>query len=113
MDNSGKFKVDNVYVLKEKTMNCMELTFKVHNDIVYGLKFCVFLKKHGVNVGKDEEVIGCFSPTTQEYVVQLSPERVPDGFFQRGTYQGKAILADLDGNVHMQYEFTFKIDKEW
>jgi hypothetical protein len=35
----------------------------VHNDIVYGLKFAMFLKKMGVNVSKDEEVIGSFSPT--------------------------------------------------
>lgn len=61
--------MDSEYVLKEKTMNCMELTFKVHNDIVYGLKFCVFLKKHGVNVAKDEEVIGSFSPTVQEHKI--------------------------------------------
>lgn len=68
-------------MLKEKTINCMSLTFKVHNDIVYGLKFCVFIKKRGITVSKDEEVIGSFSPTKEEHIVQLSPEKVPSGFF--------------------------------
>ena len=35
-------------MLKEKTINCLQLTFKVHNDIVYGLKFCMTVKKYGV-----------------------------------------------------------------
>ena len=49
-DKSGNFKVDKEYVLKEGSLNCMELTLQVHNDIVYGLKFAVFLKKMGMNV---------------------------------------------------------------
>ena len=68
-DSSGHFKVEKEYVLKEGTMNCMELTFQVHHDIVYGLKFCMFLKKMGINVGSDEEVIGSFSPTTKPHVI--------------------------------------------
>jgi hypothetical protein len=35
----------------------------VHNDIVHGLKFCVVIRKMGVTVVKDEEVVGSFSPT--------------------------------------------------
>lgn len=101
MDNSGHFKVENEYVLKEKSINCMELTFLVHNDIVYGLKYCVFIKKHGMTVSKDEEVVGSFPPTVNEHKIQLQPEKVPGGFFQRGSYQGKAMLVDLDGIVHM------------
>lgn len=79
----------------------MELTFLVHNDIVYGLKYCVFIKKHGMTVSKDEEVVGSFPPTVNEHKIQLQPEKVPGGFFQRGSYQGKAMLVDLDGIVHM------------
>jgi hypothetical protein len=61
--------VNNEYVLKEGSLNCIELTLQVHNDIVYGLKFAMFLKKMGVNVSKDEEVIGSFSPTIKPHVV--------------------------------------------
>ncbi len=61
--------MNNEYVLKEGSLNCIELTLQVHNDIVYGLKFAMFLKKMGVNVSKDEEVIGSFSPTIKPHVV--------------------------------------------
>jgi hypothetical protein len=61
--------VNNEYVLKEGSLNCIELTLQVHNDIVYGLKFAMFVKKMGVNVSKDEEVIGSFSPTIKPHVV--------------------------------------------
>ena len=91
----------------------MELTFKVHNDIVHGLKFCVVVKKHGVTVNKDEEVVGSFAPTVENHKFQLSPEKVPSGFFARGNYSGKAMLIDLDGICHMQYDFAFGIEKEW
>ena len=63
----GEFIVNEEYVLKEKTINCLQLTFKVHNDIVYGLKFCMTVKKYGVT-SKDEEVVGTFSPTQEEHV---------------------------------------------
>lgn len=49
----------------------------------------------------------------EAHVVQLQPEEVPTGFFQRGSYTGKAMLLDLDGQVHMQYKFGFKIEKDW
>ena len=61
--------MNNEYVLKEGSLNCIELTLQVHNDIVYGLKFAMFVKKMGVNVSKDEEVIGSFSPTIKPQVV--------------------------------------------
>ena len=61
--------MNNEYVLKEGSLNCIELTLQVHNDIVYGLKFVMFVKKMGVNVSKDEEVIGSFSPTIKPHVV--------------------------------------------
>lgn len=42
----------------------MKITFKVHNDIVYGLKYCNLVKKSGIILEKFEEVMGTFAPTT-------------------------------------------------
>jgi Rho GDP-dissociation inhibitor len=93
-------------------MNAVEVTFKVHNDIVHGLKFCTFIKKMGITV-KDEENMGSFAPTEDVHRVQMSPEKVQTGFFARGSYTGKAMLIDLDAICHLQYEFKFEIAKEW
>lgn len=70
------------------------------------------LKKYGIT-SKDEEVVGSFAPTVTPHIIQMSPEVVPTGFFSRGTCAGKAMLIDLDGIVHIQYEFAFRISKEW
>ena len=59
----------DAYKLKEKTINCCQVTFKVHNDIVYGLKFFMVIKKRGITVSKDEEVMGSFSPTIEAHTV--------------------------------------------
>ena len=68
-EGDDTFNVKEVYVLKEKTINCMQLTFKVHNDIVFGLKYFCIVKKKGITVSKDEEVLGSFSPTIEAHVV--------------------------------------------
>ena len=36
--------------------------FKVHNDIVYGLKYHNVVKRAGIVVEKYEEVLGTFAP---------------------------------------------------
>jgi Rho GDP-dissociation inhibitor len=71
---ADSFNVKDVYVLKEGTINCMQLTFKVHNEIVNGLRFFCVIKRLGLTVSKDEDVMGSFSPTKEAHVVQLQPE---------------------------------------
>jgi Rho GDP-dissociation inhibitor len=65
---SDSFNVKENYVLKEGTINCLQLTFKVHNDIVDGLRYQCIVKKRGIQISKDEEVIGSFSPTREAHV---------------------------------------------
>lgn len=92
----------------------MRVTFKVHNDIVQGLKFCTVVKKIGFVVDKTNEVLGTFAPIpTKEYVFDLQPDETPGGMLYRGEYKGKALFIDNDGIVHNQFEYTFNIKKEW
>ena len=91
----------------------MRLHFKVHNDIVYGLKYCNVVKKKSMVVEKYEEVMGTFAPLTKVQTVDLTPEETPGGFLYRGQYRGKSMFIDNDGIVHMQFEYTFNIKKTW
>lgn len=92
----------------------MRLTFRVHNDIVAGLKYCTVVKKAGFVVEKSEEVLGTFAPIpSKNYVVDLEAEETPGGMLSRGEYKGKSMLIDNDGNVHLQFEYTFHIKKQW
>jgi Rho GDP-dissociation inhibitor len=91
----------------------MRVQFRVHNDIVSGLKYCNVVKKSGIVVEKYEEVIGTFAPHDKVYSVDLTPEETPGGFLYRGQYRGKSMFIDNDGNVHMQFDYTFHIKKTW
>ena len=72
----------------------------MHNDIVYGMKFCNVIKKLGIVAEKTEEVMGTFAPNGEIHVVNLEENETPEGFFKRGDYSGKAMIADADGNIH-------------
>ena len=92
----------------------MRVTFKVHNDIVQGLKYCSVVKKAGFVVEKNEEVLGTFAPVpSKEYTIDLQAEETPGGMLYRGEYKGKSMFIDNDGNVHLQFEYTFNIKKVW
>ena len=91
----------------------MKITFKIHNDIAYGLKYCNVVKKKGIVVEKYEEVIGTFAPSNEELSFSLTPEETPGGFLYRGEYKGKSMFIDNDGIVHLQFEYTFNIKKTW
>lgn len=92
----------------------MRVQFKVHNDIVYGLKYCNVVKKKSMVVEKYEEVMGTFAPIPDKvYSIDLTPEETPGGWMYRGQYKGKSMFIDNDGNVHMQFEYTFNIKKTW
>ena len=87
--------------------------FKVHNDIVHALRFCNSVLKMGMAVDKSEVVIGSFAPTDEPHEVNLGEKVTPEGYFKRNSYRGKAMLADGDGYIHWQYEYPFKISKDW
>ena len=112
-DTKNAWKVNNKFKLKEGTINTMQLTFKVHHDIVYGLKYACTIKKGFVTVSEEEENVGSFSPVKEDHVIKFTPEEVPSGFMARLSYQGKAKLFDLDGNIHLVYDFEFEISSDW
>mmetsp|Transcript_13545 Transcript_13545/g.13279 ORF Transcript_13545/g.13279 Transcript_13545/m.13279 type:complete len:100 (-) Transcript_13545:203-502(-) len=57
----GSFRATD-YALKEKSICQMKISFKVHNDIVFGLKYYNIVKRAGIIVDKYEEVLGTFPP---------------------------------------------------
>ena len=64
---SDSFNVEEEYVLKAKSINCLQITFKVHNDIVSGLKYYCKVKRLGFT-HEDSEVLGSFAPTVEPHV---------------------------------------------
>ena len=68
-EDSKEWQVQKPYTLKSDTVNCLEFKFKVHNNIVHGMKYCLIVKRKGVTVSKDEEVMGSFAPGTDVHTV--------------------------------------------
>ena len=89
------------------------MTFKVFNNVVLGLKVCSSVKTK-VKLFKDEEVLGTFAPDPEKLQSSETDwSQTPDGFLKRGTYQGKIYFSDVDGNIHLQYDFIINIKKTW
>ena len=90
----------------------MRITFKVHTNIVLGLKICSAVNAK-VKLMKDEEVMGTFAPHEASQVITMDPVHTPEGFFARGTYKGKLMFSDADSAVHLMYNYKVKIAKNW
>jgi len=63
LEGEENMHVADEYSLKEGSVTRFRITFKVHNDIVFGLKLCNLVRKAKVVVSKTDEVIGTFAPT--------------------------------------------------
>ena len=61
----------NEYTLKEGEPWHMRVTFKVHNEIVLGLKLCFTIKKALLPTIKSEMFVGNYPPTKTAHIVDL------------------------------------------
>lgn len=112
-DKEGHKKIENEYVLKEGSNNTLKITFRVHNDIVLGMKIVTHAKAGPLRQSTNEDNMGNYSPTVKDHVWESEVSHVPEGFFARASFNGKTIIADVDGTVHLNYEFKFRVDKKW
>lgn len=100
------------FTIKQGETYRMRVYFQVYYNIVFQLKYKNIVKKLGFTT-KQEQVMGSFSPTKEEHVIDLEEEVAPSGIFARGAYKGKSLFIDGDECVHMQYEYSFRIAKDW
>lgn len=54
------------FTIKEGCRYQMKAVFKVQHEVLSGLKYVQVVKRKGVRVSKDEEMIGSFPPNTTE-----------------------------------------------
>ena len=72
------------YTLKEGSWTRLKITFKVHNQVVLGLKVCSAIKTK-VKLFNDEEVIGTYAPDpTTTYTECTDWVQTPSGILKRG-----------------------------
>lgn len=113
LDVNDKSLKDKPYNLKEGSDFKLQLKFWVQHDIVMALKFKNVTSKMGINVAKDDFVVGSFAPQTEEYTWSSVIQTAPDGWLARGNYSAHGKFCDDDGHIFAEFDYAFKLSKDW
>ncbi|KIM46020.1 hypothetical protein M413DRAFT_441088 [Hebeloma cylindrosporum] len=106
----------NPILIKEGVEYNVRITFKVNHSIISGVRYLQLVKRAGVKVDKMEQMLGSYgpSPNGQPYTKNFEPEESPSGLLARsGTYSVRSRVVDDDGEVYADWEWYFKLAKEW
>jgi len=100
--------------IKEGAEYSVELSFKVNHSIVSGLRYLQVVKRAGMKVDKLESMIGSYGPSADLLKKEFISEDAPTGMLARsGTFSVRSRVVDDDGHIHADFEWYFKIGKEW
>ncbi len=106
--------------LKEKTIIVKEgieyrikVTFRVQHEIVSGLRYHHVVSRKGINVDKQSYMVGSYGPKVESHNYLTPPDEAPKGLISRGHYKIKSKLIDDDKNVHLAWEWSMDIKKDW
>jgi Rho GDP-dissociation inhibitor len=104
------------FIIKEGCKYQMKAEFVVQHQVLSGLKYIQQLKRKGIPLGKDQEMIGSYSPNTEDkpvHVKKFAPEEAPTGMMARGHYDAISRFIDDDDTTHLKFEWSFDITKDW
>jgi len=94
-----------------------QLTFRVQNEIVSGLKYKNVVKRMAIPVLKQELMLGSYGPDPTKANTVVFPRReweeAPSGMMARGKYAAKTTFVDDDSVTHLEFEYTLVIGKTW
>ncbi|KAG0149901.1 hypothetical protein CROQUDRAFT_653212 [Cronartium quercuum f. sp. fusiforme G11] len=112
-ENLQKFRKEPI-VIKEGVEYSVEIAFKVEGGVVSGIKYLQIVKRTGVKVDKLESMIGSYGPSNDLHVKRFVSEESPSGMLARsGSYMARSRVIDDDGTVWADFEWSFKLGKEW
>ena len=104
------------FTIKEGCKYQMKAVFVVQHEVLSGLKYIQSLKRKGIPLGKDQEMIGSYPPNTtgkRTYEKKFAPEEAPSGMMARGHYDAVSRFVDDDDKTHLKFEWSFDISKDW
>lgn len=94
----------------------MKATFVVQHNVLSDLKYVQQVKRKGIPLGKDQEMIGSYPPNTTDkpvHVKKFAQEEAPSGMMARGSYTAVSRFVDDDDHTHLKFEWAFNITKDW
>ncbi|CAG7919081.1 unnamed protein product [Penicillium olsonii] len=104
------------FKIKEGSKFHIKAAFQVHHEVLSGLKYLQVVKRKGVRVSKDQEMLGSYAPNTNVkplYEKIFAEEEAPSGLIARGHYNATSKFLDDDDHTHLQFEWSFDIAKDW
>ncbi|EZF23506.1 hypothetical protein H112_03761 [Trichophyton rubrum D6] len=128
---------DKPFTIKEGCRFRIKATFQVQHDVLSGLKYVQVVKRKGIRVSKDQEMLGSYAPNTTDkpvyekkckclvcswfpaviqlttYTRKVNEEEAPSGILSRGRYNAVSRFVDDDDVDHLKFEWTFEIAKDW
>ncbi|KAK6079632.1 RHO protein GDP dissociation inhibitor [Seiridium cupressi] len=107
---------DKPFKIKEGSKFTMVAEFNVQHEILSGLQYVQIVKRKGIKVSKDSEMLGSYAPNTDKqpvYTKRFQEEEAPSGMLARGHYNAVSTFVDDDKKNHLQFEWSFDIAKDW
>ncbi|KAK2027402.1 RHO protein GDP dissociation inhibitor [Colletotrichum zoysiae] len=107
---------DKPFKIKEGAKFTMVANFKVQHEILSGLQYVQVVKRKGIKVSKDSEMLGSYAPNTDKqpiYTKRFQEEDAPSGMLARGHYNAISSFVDDDKKTHLTFEWSFDIAKDW
>ncbi|KAI0068922.1 E set domain-containing protein [Artomyces pyxidatus] len=89
------------------------ITFTVNHSIVTGARYIQVVKRGGIKVEKVDAMLGSYGVQAEPRRVSVVQDEFPSGMLARGTYSVKSRVTDFDGGIFAEWEWLFKIGKEW
>lgn len=80
-EESVKTLKDKPFTIKEGARFHIKVSFQVHHEVLSGLKYVYAVKRKGIRVSKDDEMLGSFAPSTTVkplYVKECTYPPCPD-----------------------------------
>jgi len=102
--------------IKEGVEYNVRITFKVNHSIISGVRYVQLVKRAGLKVDKMEQMLGSYgpNPSGDPYTKNFEPDESPSGMIARsGSYNVRSRVVDDDGEVYADWEWCFKLTKEW
>ncbi|KAG9245211.1 immunoglobulin E-set [Calycina marina] len=107
---------EHPFKIKEGVKFTMAATFKVQHQILSGLHYVQIVKRKGIRVSKDQEMLGSYPPNTEKqatHEARFAEEEAPSGMLARGHYNSVSTFVDDDKKTHLTFEWSFDITKDW
>jgi len=101
------------FTIKEGCHYRLRVEFHVQREIVTGLKYVQKVSRLGVQVDKEEYMLGSYGPREEIQSYTTPAEEAPTGMVHRGTYKVKSLFTDDDKQEWLAWHWNLDIKKDW